>query len=460
MPSPFVNRDHLRVAALLLCASSLLVGRCRAQQEIDAIWNDPIFKKQFIAAYGVNAEIEPRVTQDEAKILEELRPLMAEDLTKAEAALRDELQPDCSAILDFTLGGILFQQDRMPEARAQYQRAVDKFPSFRRAWRNLGLIDVRTGDYDHAIRAFTRMIELGGGDSYAYGLLGAAYAAKGDYQPAEAAYRNALLLQPDSTEWRLGLTRCVYRQKKFEDAATLLDSLLARYPDNADFWLLQAQTYLGMKRSLDAAQNLEVVDQLGKSTVDSLLTLGDIYASESLPDLALGAYLRAIDVDPRQPPARPLRAAEQLSSRGAPQQARALLAHLDAVAEDMEEADRRRLRKLEARFSMADGSGSAETARVLEQIVRLDPLDGDALMLLGQHYAQQNEPDRALLCYERAAGIDAFEIAAKIRQAQMLVAMNRYDDAIPLLRRAQEVRPRDEVARYLEQVERIARTRR
>jgi tetratricopeptide (TPR) repeat protein len=59
-------------------------------------------------------------------------------------------------------------------------------------------------------------------------------------------------------------------------------------------------------------------------------------------------------------------------------------------------------------------------------------------MLLGQHYARQNEPDRAMLYYERAASIDAFEAHAKVRHAQVLVTLGRYADAIPLLRRAQE----------------------
>ena len=38
--------------------------------------------------------------------------------------------------------------------------------------------------------------------------------------------------------------------------------------------------------------------------------------------------------------------------------------------------------------------------------------------------------------------------------------MGRYADALPLLRRAQEIKPREDIARYLEQVERIARARR
>lgn len=39
------------------------------------------------------------------------------------------------------------------------------------------------------------------------------------------------------------------------------------------------------------------------------------------------------------------------------------------------------------------------------------------------------------------------------------MGQSRYAEAVPLLKRAQEINPRDDVARYLEQVERIARAR-
>ena len=445
---------------ITVCAFTQTWASQLSQSELE-IWNDPVFRKQFVAYYGINAEVEPRITPEEVAILEKVRPLMGEYLPKAEGTLKNRMKPDCSAILDFTLGGIQFQQDKMIEALSNYQKAVAKFPSFRRAWRNIGLIYVRDGKNDDAISAFTRMIELGGGDAYSYGLLGFAYAAKQDYQAAEAAYRNAMLLQPENTEWRLGITRCVFKQQKFEDVVTLLEVLIGRYPDKTDFWLLQAQAYLGMKQPLKAAVNLEAVDCLGKSTVDSLHTLGDIYVSENLTDLAASAYRRAIDVDAKQSHARPLQSAELLAARGALTQARQVATHIREVWEkQMEEADRRKLLKLEARLSMAEGAGSTETASVLEEIVKLDPLDGEALMLLGQHYSGQNEPDRAIFYYERAESLDAFEVRAKIRHAQALVGMGRYAEAIPLLRRAQEVKPLDDIARYLEQVERIAKTRR
>lgn len=132
---------------ITVCSSTQTRASQLSQSEPD-IWNDPVFKKEFVAYYGINAEVEPRITPEEVSILEKIRPLMAEDLPKAEGTLINRMKPDCSAILDFTLGGIQFQQDKMIEALGNYQKAVEKFPSFRRAWRNLGLIYVRDGKYD------------------------------------------------------------------------------------------------------------------------------------------------------------------------------------------------------------------------------------------------------------------------------------------------------------------------
>jgi tetratricopeptide (TPR) repeat protein len=427
---------------------------------LDAIWKDPVFQRQFVGGYGINADVEPRVTPEEVAVLEKVRPLMANEPAKAEELLRKAIKPETSAVLDFTLGALQFQRENLAGALENYQKAVTKFPSFRRAWRNLGWIQVKRGEHDAAITAFTRMIELGGADAYSYGLLGFAYSAKEDYQPAEAAYRNALLLQPDNTEWRLGVTRCVFKQEKFADAAALLEVLIERFPDKAEFWLLQAQAFLGLKEPLRAAQDLEAVARLGKSTADSLYTLGDIYLSETLLDLALGAYQRAIERDPAQPIARALRSAELLSSKSGMAQAKVLAQAIErASGAQLAEADRRKLLKLQARLSMAEGGGTSETAAVLEEIVRLDPLDGDALLLLGHYYARASEPDRAILYYQRAASVEAFESTAKIFHAQILVGQGRYAEALPLLRRAQEVKPREDVARYLEQVERLTRSR-
>ncbi len=114
--------------------------------------------------------------------------------------------------------------------------------------------------------------------------------------------------------------------------------------------------------------------------------------------------------------------------------------------------------KLEAKIASAQGK-TAESAAVLEQILKEDPLDGDALLLLGQHYAKSNQPEKAIFLFERAEGMEQFEADAKVRHAQVLVTSGKYEEAVPLLKRAQEIKARDSIARYLEQIERLLKTR-
>ncbi|MGH2671120.1 MAG: tetratricopeptide repeat protein, partial [bacterium] len=271
--------------------------------------------------------------------------------------------------------------------------------------------------------------------------------------------RSALLLQFDNTEWRLGLARCILKQQKHEEAAALLNVLLETHPERAEFWMLQANAFIALKQPLRAAENLEVVRRLGKATADSQRLLGDIYLNEGWMDLAAAAYAAGLEIDPAQPAGPSLRAAEALVARGAMPQGRALAARIRrAFGEHLTDEESRAVLRLEARIAVADGNGG-EAVRILEEIAAADPLDGEALMLLAEYHARAGDPERALLYYERAGNLDPFEAAAKVRQAQILAGRGRYQEALPLLRRAQEIRPRDEVARYLEQVERLARTR-
>jgi cytochrome c-type biogenesis protein CcmH/NrfG len=203
------------------------------------------------------------------------------------------------------------------------------------------------------------------------------------------------------------------------------------------------------------------MDQLGKSTVDSLYTLGDIYLTESLPSLAYGAYARAVALKPEQPVARAMKSAEQLASRGGAAEARKLVESIRAAkGTTLDEADTRKILKLDARLALAANAGGADAAATLEEVLKLDPLDGEALMLLAQHHSKGGRPDQAILYYERAARIDAFAAPAKVKIAQVYVSQGRFNDALPLLRDAQSIRPREDVARYLEQVERASKSKR
>jgi tetratricopeptide (TPR) repeat protein len=450
-----------RLAAFVLLAG-VLAAAAPARSEETApleLWKDPTFQKQFLGSYGVLADQEPKITPAERLELEKLLGVMATDQAAASRQLETITKPESSPLFDFTLGNLYFQQDRSEEAAERYRLATLKFPSFRRAFKNLGLVSVRLGRHGDAIKALSRLIELGGGDGLSYGLLGYSLSATAQFVSAESAYRGAVLLQPDAFDWKLGLAQSLLKQRKFGEAVSLCDELLGRYPERADFWLLQANAFLGLGQPLKAAENFEILARMGKATVQTLYALGDVYATERLWDLAARAYGQAIEAQPDQGLERPVRSVEILAHGEALPQARALLAKLrDAAGSRLDQAGNGRLLRLEARLAVAEGTG-AEAVKTLEAIVALDPLDGEALMLLGQHYTRADEIDRAIFYYERAESLETFEADAKVRHAQLLVAQSKYREAVPLLKRAQELKPRDEVARYLEQIERVVRSR-
>jgi len=425
-----------------------------------ALWNDPAFQKRFVESYVAETEIEPRVTLVEREQMQEVLDLIAADEMDEALELLEEHRGDAaSAVFDFTVANIYFQQERLEQAVTAYEIAVDKFPKFRRAWRNLGLINVRQSEYELAAYSFTRVLELGGGDAVTYGLLGFAYANLEKNLSAESAYRMAVLLDPDTLDWKMGLARSFFKQERYPEAAALCGNLIAAQPDRADLWLLQANAYIGLKEPLKAAENYELVERLGKSTADSLNMLGDIYINEELFDLAVGSYMRAMDKDTGGNVERPIRAAKVLTARGAQAEALQLVEKIESLHGDhLVAAERKDLLRLRARMAVAKGAGDEE-ARVLEQIVELDPLDGEALILLGQHAKRSGNLEKAIFYFERAASLEAFEADAKVRHAQLLVGQGKYADALPLLRRAQTLKPRDNVKEYIEQVERIAQKR-
>lgn len=467
------------------------------------IWSDPAFLEQFAESYIAASDIEPTLKAEERKqmleVLTLLKPdereqqlltpdtheaeliragrheeaaalrrqkgekaqaMRAEKVDKAVVLLKKLQGPAASAVVDFTLGNVHFQRGQYDDAAASYQVAIKKFRSFRRAWQNLGLIYMRQEKFGDALPALTRVIELGGNDSLTYGMLGFAYSSVENDLAAESAYRLAILLEPRKPNWKMGLIQSLFKQERFSEVVAMCRPMIANEPENPKLWLIQANAYIGLQQPMKAAENYEMVDRLGASTEPSLNNLGDIYINMEVFDLAVSAYVRSMELATRlnhlTRADRAIRAAKALSARGAHTETKLLIDRIDALyGERLSAEEHKDLLKMRARLAVAEGAGDEER-HVLEQIVKLDPLDGEALMLLAQHSARANDIETAINYYEQAAGLEKYEADARVRHAQLLVGQGKYDQAMPLLRRAQTLKPRENVQKYLEQVERVA----
>ncbi|MGE3171841.1 MAG: tetratricopeptide repeat protein [Planctomycetota bacterium] len=446
-------------AAGAQAAAASGVRRHLSADEVERL-NDADFRRRRLESYVADTDTEPQLAPDERAVMAQVMDAIArDDLDAAEQLLRPALGPAASAVLDFTLGNIHYQRDEFGLAVAAYDLAVQKHPKFKRAWSNLAQIHYREGSFDEGVEAFTQVIALGGGDALVYGLLGVMHGKRGDDLSAESAFRTAIMLEPHRIDWRLGLAETLFRQRRYADAAALFGGLIREHPERADLWRYQGESYALLERPLEAIENFEMVVRLGGGNAATLDNLGDLYANQQLFEPAVSAYLRALERAPQAGVDRALRAARFMVGNGALTEARMLI---DGVEQRRDGALNTRelteLLNLRVRLAMADGGGPEE-ARALEQLIAINPLDGDALVALGGWYERQERTEQAVMKFEQAAGIEGFEAKAKRAHGQLLVRQGDYAAALPLLRRALELAPRDSLQRYVEQVERAAQSR-
>ncbi len=426
--------------------------------ELASLWNDPEFLKRLMGSYGFAADIEPRMTPEEqAAYRDKIAPLLRQDQARARSELASLIKPNSSAVFDFTLGNLYFQGEDLTNAVNYFQAAIEKFPDFRRAHKNLGFVLARDGKYVESVKPLTRTIALGGGDGKVFGLLGFVYLSQGLNVSAEAAYRQALVFEPENLEFKLGLVKGSIAAANYDYALALLDEMIKQHPERDTLWSLQANIHIQKEQPARAVVSLEMLRRVGKASPQTLYLLGDLHMSQDSRDLALDAYLEAIETDNGQNPGKAVRAAQILVSRSAWTEAAKLFGKIRGSRTLLAAADELRLLKLESKAAIAAGSGD-KAIKTLEEILLKDPLDGEALLLAGDYYSKHGEKEKAELRYRMAAGIQTFEAEALVKHAQLLVQSQKYVAAADLLKKAQKLKPRENVQRYLEKVEQLART--
>jgi tetratricopeptide (TPR) repeat protein len=447
--------------ALALSAFCAVVPTAAAQFEPwsgSSIVADPEWQKRFLGSYGFLSGAEPEINGSEVEILKEVIDLMQVNPRAAASMLEQRVGADTSAAVDFILANLRFQNGDLPAAEKSYEAALAKFPDFRRARKNLGLLMVQESRFDKAIEHLTKAIELGDRDGRSYGLLGYAFVNRENFLAAEAAYRQAILQQPDTKDWQLGLARSLLAQQRYAEAASLFSSYLEKNPRDWNAWKLQANAYLGLDQPRAAAVNLEAVRMLGKADAPSLVLLGDIYMNEGIAELAKDAYLDVIGLDDAGKQFKAAyRAADLLERSQAYPEAQEIVAAIHRrYAKNLSTNDELQLMTLESKLLRAQGKPN-EAAKLLEEIVRRDGTRGEALLELARYHRDQGDAQKALLLLDRAGNLEDFEYPALIERAQHQVAAKEYEKAASALRKALRIKQEPRVERFLARVEEASR---
>ena len=141
--------------------------------------------------------------------------------------------------------------------------------------------------------------------------------------------------------------------------------------------------------------------------------------------------------------------------------------------EGLSDKDKTELLNLDAQIKMGLGRND-EAAEILKKVVVADPLNGRALIQLGQHMLKQakklddQEDDtakekalefeaQAIGYFESAAKVDKFKVEALTQHAQVLVIRRKeYGAAVKMLEEAQRTKYRENVEKFLTEVRKAA----
>lgn len=447
-----------RISLLLVAtmASSALAQPLRVEIPDSKFWQDRSYQRDFLETYVPLREAEPKISEDEVELFQELLELIKVQPAAAAARLESAITPNSSAALNYVLGNLHLQSGNMDRAAAAYEQAITKFSDYRRAHKNLGLVHFQNQEFKDALEHLTKAIELGDREGRTYGRLAYGYLQMGNAVAAESAYRNAIIMDPDNLDWKLGLAQTLMQQNRHGEVISIMEPIIAAEPDKHQYWLFQTNGYLGLEDLDNAATNLEIIRRLGEATPSNLKLLGNIYLRREMPARALDAFSAVLTLENAKDHLDIAIDAVDLFNRlGEFGRAAELLATVREV--ELNSEQELEVLNLQAKVQKSLGNAD-EAARLLKQIVERDPRNGEALIELGNYYADQGEPELAEFQYEAAAKVEEHAFDAMVAEAQMHARNRDFSDAIELLRNALRIKQDNRVANYLDRLERAQRS--
>jgi tetratricopeptide (TPR) repeat protein len=415
------------------------------------LWSNPEFQNRFIGSYGFDTAITPKISAEEQEVFKLLVPLMQNNTGGAIQKLRSSITNNSSAALDYTLGNLYVQNRNVSSAIQSYQTAIRKFPNFYRAYKNLALVMVNEGRYAEAVPFILKGLELGGTDGALYGPLGLAYLNLDKPKSALTAYDNALLFAPDSLQWQQGKLRCLMDLNLYKESAGMLEEMILADSKNKNYWTWQANAFLSEDDMAKASANLEILKRMGNADGASLGLLGDIYLNEGMTEMALENYLLAAEQDSLNSD-RLIRTAQGFASRRLWTEAATYLNKTKDRLDSLSPKNQSTFLTLQAQAAIGLGE-TEEASTILEALVAEDPMNGQALLTLGNLQRQLDRVEDAAFSYEQAAKIDETRIDALVQHARMLISLRDYSPAVTLLQRVVLLEPGPRYEDFLERVQ-------
>ncbi len=215
-----------------------------------------------------------------------LAHLNADSPRRAAELLRDDPERETNRSLQYAYGLALVRDERAEEAQTvfnQLLRSNGEWPELHVA---LGQARAKQGDYQAAIAALERAIELRPDVPEARATLGELYLRQGELDVAERYLRGELTSRPDDHSSRYHLATVLDLNRRSAEARVQLGIVLDARPDFADARYLLGKILLADDDAEAAAVQLEAAAGLAPTDPNIFNQLGQAYQRLGRTELA------------------------------------------------------------------------------------------------------------------------------------------------------------------------------
>lgn len=279
-------------------------------------------------------------------------------------------------------GAMLLMGNRFAEAKSKAQTVLKLSPRNAGALMLLGNSLAGLNDMSGAFQRLNEAIEADPGSGLPYSNLGALQLARGDRQMAEASFKKAISASPSSVTARIALAQYYRSQSRNEDSEAALKEASDIDPQNVQVNSNLVELFIRTKRLQEAEAPLKAIADVLQNA-DSQFALVEYYVRSGRPKEAV-----------------PL---------------------LEKLTESKEYYGMAKARL--AALVYTEGN-AAEAHKAIDDLLKKEPKNREALLLKGRILALEKKFDQALTYLQAAAAADPARasepnlVAAKIYQAK------------------------------------------
>ncbi|MBQ4832765.1 tetratricopeptide repeat protein [Pseudoalteromonas sp. MMG010] len=344
-----------------------------------------------------------------------------------------------SLALNLLQAQVLLTLKQFNDAEAAYLSCLQQSPNLIKAHQGLSLLYMQQGQYQKAQKHLIHNIELGQADAQSYAQLGYIHVQQNKPWSAIAAYRQALMLTPNTAQYQQGLLFALIESGDLRQANVLLQELLNADPNNADLWLQRSQIALQIEDQAQALSAIEVALKLNPKDTSNLLLAAQLHLSKGSAKRAVALLQQSLKSKTINTQSQVISTTMQtlgwLVAQQKWQLAQSLIRSAKPITKKLAKPEQAQFSVYSAQLAMAQGN-TRTAVNSLTKALEINPTLGDALLSLASIYRNKKQLTQARLMYVRAQAIPQFELSAWLGLAQIAIDSKDYSNALKQLRKA------------------------